>query len=150
MDAHGAEELAGSRGVPPVESRHRHGTMFDKTGIWMFGIGIPFVAFCVLLFVCIRLYLVGARVPVRLVAAGMVVMLSGAVGVETLSNFVVPDTPLAYAQAVVEELLEMVGATLVFWGAIELLSIYRFRVELEAVTLPAGAPETRTRVRSIA
>ena len=47
-------------------------------------------------------------------------MLFGAVGAEALSNLVVEGTSMGLAQVVVEELLEMVGATIALWGSYEL------------------------------
>src|SRR5262249_21369637 len=62
---------------------------------------------------------------------GMTVMLTGAVGLETLSNFIAPGSVLDVLEVFLEEVLEMIGTTIILWGSCELLAAYRFAFSLE-------------------
>ena len=45
----------------------------------------------------------------------------GATGGDFVANFLDPGSPAAIMEILVEEMLEMVGATVILWGSIELL-----------------------------
>lgn len=86
------------------------------TGLWVVVVGVPFV---IAMIVLLRMAIPLVRSPRAwmLLGAGLGVFLTGAVGVELLSNLVRPDTAAGVAQITVEELLELVGGTLSAWGA---------------------------------
>lgn len=111
----------------------RASTPFARTGIWGLLLGPPFLlTYCVLVRLALRTRSMGRT---KLVL-GMVVMLLGATGLETASNFVAPGSWLDVTEVFLEEVLEMIGATVVFWGACEL-----FAAEGGLVSL---SPEPRT------
>jgi hypothetical protein len=111
----------------------RENTLFSRTGIWMFLIGVPFVTFFVGLILSIRTYF--RRTPGALVKilVGMAITLGGATGVETLTNFVAPHSVYDVLYVFSEELCEMLGSTLVLWGSYELLYRYGFAIRLDKV-----------------
>lgn len=111
----------------------RENTLFSRTGIWMFVIGIPFVAVFALLIRSVRIYFQRARGALVKICLGMSIMLTGALGIETLSNFVAPDSAYAMLQVLSEELCEMLGSTVVLWGSYELLHRHGFVLLLERV-----------------
>ncbi len=106
----------------------RKETLFKKTGVWMFVIGVPFLISFVALMCSIKKYFDNKNF--LLILFGMVILLSGALGVETISNLV--SNKLYYIEVFYEELLEMLGATIILWGFYNLTEI-----ELHAV-LTAG------------
>jgi hypothetical protein len=112
----------------------REDTVFFRTGIWMVVIGVPFiVAFAALIF-SIRVYFRDAAGPLKKMLLGMAVFLSGALGIEALSNFVDDfDSFYGVLQVVSEEVFEMLGSTIVLWGSYDLLQRYRFHVRLDQV-----------------
>jgi hypothetical protein len=61
----------------------------------------------------------------------LAVFAAGALGMETLSNFTVPGSAAQLAQVTVEELLEMLGATIVLWGCVDLLQAWNVRLEVD-------------------
>lgn len=100
--------------VLPVAREH---SAFKNTGVWTIVIGAPAI-----LVILVGLIAMGRhtfrRGPVltRFVL-GLAIMLTGSVGLETLSNFL-PDHGGFYEIAL-EEYLEMLGATLMLWAAFE-------------------------------
>lgn len=115
----------------------RSSSIFNVTGIWMFVIGLPFIGLFSALLYGVRRYFREAPAALVKLALGMAVMLTGALGVEMLSNFVVAGSTLSVMQVLLEELLEMLGATLVLWAAVDLLRHHGFRVMLQPV-MPAA------------
>jgi hypothetical protein len=55
--------------------------------------------------------------------------MAGALGIETLRNFVVRGSGAYAAEVVAEELLEMLGVTILLWGCLDLLRAYGIRLE---------------------
>ena len=98
----------------------RHGTVFSTTGIWTFVLGLPFAALLLGLLAAVRPYFRAHRAVLPRVLIGMFVMLVGAIGMELFSNFVDRGTDLWMLQIMAEEVLEMVGATLVLWAGLDL------------------------------
>lgn len=98
----------------------RRGTFFRVTGIWMFLIGIPFLIIVLAILYMLREYFRDAAGALKLFVYGLLVLLFGALGIETLSN--IPERgSLGYVfQIFFEELFEMLGATLMLWAAYEL------------------------------
>jgi hypothetical protein len=102
----------------------RKATYFDQTGIWMFLFGVPFlIAFLWLIFL-IRKHFTENSGSFKKVAVGMLILLAGAIGIETITNFVPYDTIWDTLQVLFEELLEMLGATVIFWGMYEMTIEY--------------------------
>jgi hypothetical protein len=94
-----------------IDSISRRDTHFPVTGIWMFVIGVPFIILFGVIILVIRTYF--RRAPR--------IMLAGALGVETLSNFVEPDSVDRILLIMAEEFCEMLGGTIVLWGSYESL-----------------------------
>ena len=105
----------------------------------MFLIGVPFLAFFVALILSLRTYF--RRAPGALVKMllGMALFLAGAIGIETLANFVVLRSSLYYVlQVFSEELCEMLGSTMVLWGSYELLCRNGFAFRFDKVETIGG------------
>ncbi len=97
-------------------------TLFHTTGIWMFVVGIPFSVLFALWFARFWKLMGKHRPALRRLATGMTIFLGGALGVEIFSNFVSSTHSVGYILEVsVEELLEMVGATWMFWSTLEMV-----------------------------
>jgi hypothetical protein len=118
----------------------RKHTLFSRTGIWMFVIGVPFLVFFVVLIFSIRSYF--QRSPSALVKMllGMAITLAGAIGVETLRNFVTPHSVYSTLQILLEEWCEMLGATVLLWGSYELLYRYGFAFRLNRAEIDQSPP----------
>lgn len=107
----------------------RENTVVSKTGIWMFVIGIPAVAAMAFLFWYARSYLRIAPEAFIKYFIGLVVFAIGAMGMETLSNFVAGEAYVAVVAA--EELLEMLGVTILLWACLDLLQARNVRLEVD-------------------
>jgi xanthosine utilization system XapX-like protein len=123
-----------------MSSGTRHGTALWSTGLWPFLIGVPVIA---MLAIAVRgtrhIFLGRAPGALALLIVGFVVMFTGAVVVELGANLV--DAAATHGgwfltQVVAEELLEMLGVTLIAWSASSLLQAYGFELRQ-----PAAAPE---------
>lgn len=104
--------------VPAVERDH---LIFSDTGIWMFAIGGPFILITTSFIYLMRSYFTAPGVLSK-AALGFGVFMGGAIGIETLSNFVESGSTAHTIQVVVEEGAELVGATVIMWAAHDLLS----------------------------
>jgi hypothetical protein len=113
-----------------------------QTGLWVVLVGLPFIVLMSILLRYLRPYFDRARTAFRRIGLGMAVMLAGAIGIESLSNLVAEGSAAAALQIFSEELMEMVGATIVVWGSYEWLTQYGF-----AFVLEGAAPD---RMRSAA
>jgi hypothetical protein len=111
----------------------RDNTLIRETGIWMFVIGVPFIALFVALISSIRIYFQRAPDALVKISLGMLIMLAGSVGFETLTNFVARGSMYGVLQVLSEELCEMVGGTIVLWGSYELLLMHGFAFWLAPV-----------------
>ena len=100
----------------------------------MFVIGVPFLIFFIALMCSIKKYF--DNKSYLLILFGMMIFLSGAIGVEIISNIVPRE--LYFIEVFCEELLEMVGVTIIFWGFYNLT-----KVDLHAV-LTAGNEQILT------
>lgn len=114
--------------LPDADRKH---SLFSRTGIWMFVIGVPFLAFFVVLILSIRSYFQRAPGALVKVCLGMALSLAGALGVETVRNFVAPNSVHDVLQVFSEELCEMLGSTIVLWGSYELLYKHGFALRLD-------------------
>jgi hypothetical protein len=99
----------------------RKNTLFPRTGIWMFVIGIPFLALFVALILSIRSYFQRAPSAFIKMLFGLAIMMVGAIGIETFDNFVAPTSVYGVLRVFLEEVCEMLGGTVVLWGSYELL-----------------------------
>lgn len=106
----------------------REHTVFSYTGIWMFLLGVPFFVIFSLMVYSLRHYFLATRGALYKMFFGVVIMLAGALGVETISNFVTLDESVGVFTILSEELFEMFGATVVLWGAYELLDRHGFSI----------------------
>jgi hypothetical protein len=87
----------------------------------MFVIGIPFLAAFVWLIFSIRIYFQHSPAAFTKLFVGMLITLGGALGFETLTNFVAPGSTYEILTIFSEEFCEIVGGTVVLWGSYELL-----------------------------
>lgn len=96
----------------------RRATLFKRTGVWMYLFGLSFLAGFLLLACSLKTHFSENPSRFRKLVIGMLIMLTGALGVETLSNFV--ERGLLIAEVVLEEGLEMIGATVMLWAAYDM------------------------------
>jgi len=99
-------------------SGSRKGTLFGGTGLWMFLFGLPFLALFLRLVYLLKQQIHDKKSSLIKLVVGMLIMLTGALGFETLSNFVVRD--FLAVEIVFEEGLEMIGATVMLWAVYEM------------------------------
>jgi hypothetical protein len=97
----------------------REETFFRETGVWMFIAGVPFIIFFLTLMVSIKKYFGSKKYVFIKILFGMMIFLSGALGVEMAANIVENRFYIIF-QDFCEELLEMVGITIIFWGFYQL------------------------------
>jgi len=96
-------------------------SLVSQTGLFFLLFGVPFAILFAAFVAAILPFL--ARFPRARnhFVVGMAAMLIAAIGIEALSNFLVPGSPAAMAEIAVEELTEMIGSTIVLWAGFELL-----------------------------
>ena len=114
-------EWLGRRSDVFLSGGSRDGTVFQQTGIWMLVLGVPFLILFLLWVRTVKQY-VSDSIALRKLVSGIVIMMSGALGCEFLSNFI-GETYLV-AELVVEEGLEMVGATVMLWSVHDMAREY--------------------------
>ena len=115
-------EWLGVRSDALIDGGTRAGSSFPITGIWMFIIGLPFLILFLMFTHSIRHHFIDKLSSFKLMVAGMIIMLSGALGMEVLSNYV--ENQLLVVAVIVEEGLEMAGATVMLWAAYNMLQEY--------------------------
>lgn len=98
----------------------RANTPFQETGIWMFLVGIPFIVFFLLWLHRLRKKLIGYGAEINRLGMGVFLLLLGALGIELLSNFLSNNSSQLIGIAL-EEGLEMIGATVIFWAVLSML-----------------------------
>ncbi|RMF07774.1 MAG: hypothetical protein D6762_06895 [Candidatus Neomarinimicrobiota bacterium] len=98
----------------------RENTPYPVTGIWMLLFGVPFLVGIVLLGMWIDRQMEWTGKLRALFLAGIGVFLGSALGIETLSNWLVSGAGY-YAEVSLEEFGELAGGTLLFWFSRELL-----------------------------
>lgn len=106
----------------------RQHSVFSYTGIWMFVLGVPFFVIFSLMVYSVRHYFLAAPGALFKVFLGMVILLVGALGIETISNFVDRDETVGVFTILFEEVFELFGVTVVLWGSYELLDRHGFRI----------------------
>jgi hypothetical protein len=107
------------------------------TGVWPLVVGVPAIAVIAIIVRGTRhVFLARATRALALLVVGLAVMLTGAVLVELGVNLLDENGPRDssfLAQVVVEELMEMLGGTLVVWSASSLLHAYGFQLRMPPV-----------------
>lgn len=111
----------------------RTDTVLPKTGIWMLAIGLPFLAFFAVLIHVTRPYFRATPGALAKIALGMAIMLTGAAGIETLSNFVTPGSIYDMLEVLAEETCELLGSTVILWGGCDLLAGHGFTVHINRI-----------------
>jgi hypothetical protein len=131
----GIHEWVGHESDILLPGSSRKYTLFDRTGIWMFVLGGPFLIFFAGLILSLETYFRRAPGAFVKVLLGMAVMLAGAIGIEALDNYHFIGASYLYraAQGSAEELCEMLGSTTILWGSHELLYSYGFTWRLDRV-----------------
>ena len=97
---------------------NREETSFKRTGIWVFVIGVPFIILFKAYVSSIKQHFQAHQQAFKKLLLGMAIMLGGAVGVETLVNFI--SYEYIFLEVVLEEGMEMIGATIMLWAAYEM------------------------------
>jgi hypothetical protein len=96
----------------------REGSAMAKTGIWMFVLGLPFLALFLGWAWSIRNWTADKPHCLWIMVGGMLLLLTGAIGFEFASNWT---TGVMYTLGVVaEEFCEMMGATIILWAVYEM------------------------------
>ncbi|MBN4054496.1 hypothetical protein JYT87_02180 [Nitrospira defluvii] len=103
-------------------SGSRIGTPFQNTGIWMFVFGLPFLALFLLIVYSLKHHFSDKPFAFEKLVIGMIIMLIGALGFETLSNFI--GKGFLFIEIVLEEGLEMIGVTVMFWAMYDIAIDY--------------------------
>jgi hypothetical protein len=127
-EAAALHEWIGGRSDALLPGGTREGTFFSGTGIWML-ILVP-LALGAALWIVILLgeHLRAAPAAALLIVGGGVLFLLGAGGIEAASNLAAGDRPMQLGIQVLEEFVEMVGATTVVWGSVQLLRTNGIRI----------------------
>lgn len=107
-------EWIGERSDALLPEGNRKNILFSETGIWMFIVGIPFIGIFLWLMYSMKEIFADKLGALTKLITGMTVMLLGAIGIETFSNFV--EGGGLIAEVTVEEGLEMVGITIMIWA----------------------------------
>jgi hypothetical protein len=132
-------EYIGAKSDALLPGAARTNTIFRITGIWMFLVGIPFFVAMIALLLSIRPYFSQSRGVLIKFFIGLCILMLGAAGIETISNFVGRRTLDYYTQVAAEELAEMLGSTTMLWAAYELLIAHGFRINLQpAISVSEG------------
>ena len=113
----------------------RQNSLFHITGIWMFVIGVPFITFFGVLIVMVKTYFRSVPDALFKIIVGTAITLGGAIGIETLANFVGHNPTYGILQVISEELCEMVGGTIALWGSYDVLHRHRFAFTVDEVEL---------------
>lgn len=138
----GFHEWLGQRTDALLPGGDRANTVLWRTGIWPLIIGVPVVLLLGGMLVQVRRMYAPAPRAFRLLVLGFALMFGGALLVELGANLVVdPDDNqgLALLQLICEELLEMLGVTLIIWSAYALLVAYGCELRLSPAVARATA-----------
>jgi len=114
-------EWLGSKSDVLFSSGSRIGTSFERSGIWMFVFGLPFLTLFLMFAYSIRQHFSDKPSSFRKLGIGMAIMLTGALGFEALSNFI---DNFRVIPIVFEEGFEMIGVTVMLWAAYEMAIDY--------------------------
>jgi hypothetical protein len=98
----------------------RDASFVSQTGLFFILFGVPFAILFAGLVTAILPFLARSPRARNRLVVGMALMLIAAIGIEALSNLLVPGSPAAMLEIAVEEMSEMIGSTLVLWGSVGL------------------------------
>lgn len=110
-------EYAGALTDVVLPGGSRADSILPVTGAFGLTIGIPFVVLFGILLGLTRPYLRPPDGAYTRMLIGASLFLLGAVGLDLLSNALVPGSSAAAVGVYIEESLELVGATMILWGA---------------------------------
>jgi hypothetical protein len=99
----------------------REGSLLPRSGPWPLVVAPLLLAVLAVGVYLGRGYLRAHRGPTLIFAAGILIFVASFAGIEVLANFTERGTMLGRGSVLLEELREMVGATVMLWGAYELL-----------------------------
>ena len=136
----GLHEYVGTKVDWVLPGGSRDTSAFHRTGIWMFVIGAPFVAATGCYVYALREYFAAAPGVLLKASVGFGIFMAGALGLETISNFVPACSLGGMIRVLLEEGCEMVGVTVILWAAYDLLLAHNFRLSLDAVRLVPPQP----------
>lgn len=112
--------------------------VFTVTGLWMF-IAVPaLVVTLVLLYVPSTRFWSGPPKARTRVVLGLAIYLASAAGLEVASNFVTAGGIASHVQLIAEEGGELVGATVMVWGIVDLLAASNVRLTVSAPERSGG------------
>lgn len=120
----GIHEWVGRRSDVLLAGGDRTASFLPVTGIWMLVLAPVVLTAIGVAYRGLRQCLGAAPRARRLFIVGCVILLAGALGAEVVANFVVPGTWPAALQVALEEGAELVGATTMLWGALELFAAH--------------------------
>jgi hypothetical protein len=126
-------EWLGQKSDALLPGNSRVNTSFPVTGIWMFLIGIPFVVGFLGIVLSLRRYLCTVPRVLPKLILGFAIFVTGAVLIETLSNFTDFGSLWYHLEAVSEEGCEMLGITIILWAFHDLLLGHGFSIHLDPV-----------------
>jgi hypothetical protein len=131
-EAAGIHEWFGQRTDALLPDGTREGTLLSVSGIWML-ILIP-LAVVAAIWVARLLgdHLRAAPSAASLLAVGAILFVLGAGVLEVLTNFA-DDQPARFGVQILEEFAEMLAATTVVWGGLEMLRLSGVRISRESV-----------------
>lgn len=116
----------------------RSETIFERTGLWFIAIGLPFVALFGLLLVTSYKTLEVVPNTIFYLAAGMATLLTGALGVEAITNLLGAGAFYSVGVAF-EEGLEMVGGSILLWTGCNFLLQHKSMHEFWNAVRPLGS-----------
>ncbi len=102
---------------------------FVESGLWPFVCVPPFIVALYLSYRAARALL--TRETFILFAAGLGILMAGAVGMEMVANLVDLKSKTYTLCVISEETLEMFGTTTILWGAIRMAQLFGLRLSLE-------------------
>ena len=111
----------------------RENTIFQNTGIWIFVFGIPFVVGVLGILFILRRWLNTVPGVLPKIILGLVVLATGALLIETLSNFTEKGSVWHHLEVVCEEGCEMLGVTIILWAFYDLLKGHGLQIHLNPV-----------------
>jgi hypothetical protein len=83
----------------------------------------------------VRTYFAAPPASFTKILLGTAITLAGALGIETLGNFVGSNSAHTMLQVISEKLCEMLGSTIALWRSYDLLCRYRFNFTVDEVEL---------------
>ncbi len=116
-------EWLGERSDALLPGGSRKDTIFKRSGIWMFVLGIPFICCFYIWFSSVKQYFKKDGTEYLRIVYGIVVFLIGVLGFEAISNFFSDETHSIGFILITcgEETLEMAGVTIILWGVYEMV-----------------------------